>query len=136
MRVCNRILLATIVSCILGCGDDSHSRSNVEVLCDCASGGTSIIVAANLTVTAITLSGDACDASQLSCSVQTDSSGVTTCVSGAYFIHSTRVGTCHVEIDLDGRAPVIRDLDFEHASGCCDGIYPVAGDGLVNVDAS
>jgi hypothetical protein len=129
------ITLACVVTCLASCGAP-FSPGSTEVMCDCATAGTVLTVPEGLTATAITLSGDACDNTNLSCSVQTSAEGVVTCVDGSYFIHSTRIGTCHVEVDLDGHTPFTRDLHFEQVGGCCHGIDPVNGDWLVTVEAS
>ena len=120
-----RFVLALVMACIGGC-------DTTEVMCDCAMGGTSVIVPEALTAMAFALSG-ACDVSDLSCS---DGGEVATCATRTYFIEASRAGTCHLEVDLQGASSFIRDLHFEHSDGCCEGFYPVSGDDVVTVEAS
>ncbi|HSI05070.1 MAG: hypothetical protein ACAI38_22950 [Myxococcota bacterium] len=105
-----------------------------QVLCECAIAGTTVVVPDNLSATAVRISGVGCDHADLKCGDQhvVPESGL--CTSGEYFIPPADDGVCHIEVDLDGHGTFTRDVRFEDSDGCCEGVYPVSGDWLVNVE--
>ena len=115
--VTGALALSGTVGATAGCGS-----------CDCRLDGLYIQVPVDRAadVAQVAATGSTCHTNPPQCN------GPSTPSCGSYLVHATQAGACHIQITFtSGAAPVEGDVDFESTGGCCGGLNPANGQGII-----
>ena len=101
-------------------------------ICECASPGAFVEVSPDRAadVAQVTATGATCVAT-----TRCDTPSGSTCI--GFVVAAQQPGVCHIQVTFtSGAAPITSDVEFRQSDGCCSGLYPVSGQGLIRVPAA